>query len=172
MSVFDYKQEQALKDHVAWCVVERTPAHRYAPSLLGCIHQTQARLSFPPVYSVSIDQEKDALNFILSEFRKDLVQGFFTGEIPAIKDLVKISHESFFFMYLFVFLSSHKDDYDLAGIRVWEYGHSDLLTEFGVVYYKLFYLAWAVSVKSPVWKNDIAGWLSPNYFTSVIDPSL
>jgi hypothetical protein len=121
---------------------------------------------------------------VISVFQKQLVQSFFRGAISYKKSIYSIPREDFFIFRLFCFLAEHQSDSRIFGHDMhkrqisyeshgmWGRPLYDAVYEFsdfGRTVQKLYYITYLSCKESIIYKDEIAGWLTPEYFTDDLD---
>lgn len=165
MGLFGNRREKELKELVAWCV-EPSNHIRYNLSLLDYVHNAQIDLNIDKKYRIIGEEEREYAKILLKGFQEELQKDYFNNRIPLQKSRYVIRGEDFFMMYLFIYLSDGTEHSQMCSKDI-SVGSS--LTDFGVVAYKMFYIAFKSCKASPIYSNMIAGWLKDSRFTDVID---
>lgn len=152
-----YAEFQKLHNLVVWCIITKMDTYSHSMPLWSYISNAQIKLSIPEKYRISGEVEWKTVKDILSEFQKDLAKEYFFGNLKIPKSKYVIPGEDYFVFALQSFLGEHQCDYEFLGhnmhkerISYEEYGswgalHFDAtysLTEFAVVYHKLYYIAY------------------------------
>lgn len=183
------KDEEKLKDLVAW-IVCKDDHIRYNIPLWAHINDAQLHCNVPKKHRISWDEEREYVNEILSVFREHISQSFFRGEISykRIFDLTlptsSTEKKEFFIFRLFCFLSENHTNshvwsqelyakqlsyksYGMWGGPLYDAVYE--LSDFGRTVQKLYYITFLACKASVIYKKNIAGWLTPEYFTEVLD---
>lgn len=184
-----FKCEEELKTLVAWVVREDNDI-RYNIPLWAHIKDAQLRCKIADKYRILWDEETEYVNEILSVFQKHLTQSFFRYEIShkRANELTlrtpSAKYTDFFMFRLFCFLSEHQCNdcvwaHELFGKQISHCSHgmwgSPLydavyeLSDFGRTVQKLHYITFLSCKESDIYKHEIAGWLTPEYFTKQLD---
>lgn len=136
-------REKTLKKFVSWAVVYNSYlVYSHDMPLWMYIHNAQIKLCIHKEYRISSDEEWRLAKEILQEFQTDLMQTYFKGNLRLPKSKYEITGEHFFMYRLEHFLESHLRDSEFLGYDMRTYGgdSSYFLTDFSVVYYKLYYV--------------------------------
>lgn len=178
-----------LKELVAWVVSPKDDIRWHIP-LWAHIKDAQLHSNIPDAYRIYWEVEKEYVNDIIRVFQKDLIDSFFIGTITHKKTnkltLPKptAKYTDFFLYHLFRFLSEHRFDSHLLGHDVWEkqisyqshgmwgrplYDAVYEFSAFGRTVQKLYYVTYLACKASEIYKDNIAGWLTPEYFTEDLD---
>lgn len=191
-SLLEVKKAKAaaeLKEMVAWIVSPKDDIRWNIP-LWAHIKDAQLHCNIPNKYRISWDVEMDHVNDIIRVFRNNLIDSFFCGSITYKKvnefTLPKATakYTDFFLFRLFCFLSEHHCDRQLLGHDVYAkqisyqshgmwggplYDAVYEFSDFGRTVQKLYYITFLACKASVIYKDDIAGWLTPEYFTEDLD---
>lgn len=185
--IYHYIQGRKLKEIrklVAWCVTDDSRVYRYNLSLSAYVNNAQLHAEMCENHRILGDTEWKYVQIILSGFQQHLTQAFFYGEISHKKSKWSIPEEDFFMYHLFCYLSSHECEYKFLGFDMhaktisyeshgsWGGPLFDAiyeLTDFAIVVQKLRYITFLSCKTSLIYKDDIAGWLTPEHFTDMID---
>lgn len=178
-----------LKNMVAWVVSPKDDIRWNIP-LWAHIKDAQLHCNIQDKYRISWDTEKEYVNDIIMVFQCDLVNRFFCGAITykKINELTlpkpTEKYTDFFLFRLFCFLSEHHCDSSVLGHDVYAkqisyqdhgmwgrslYNAVYELSDFGRTVQKLYYITFLSCKKSLIYKDEIAGWLTPEYFTEDLD---
>lgn len=183
------KDAEDLKEMVAW-VVSPKDAIRWNIPLWAHIKDAQLRCNVPNKYRISWESEKEYVNDIIHVFQKDLIDNFFCGAITYKKtnelllQKATAKYTDFFLFRLFCFLSENHCDSQLLEHEVYAkqisyqsrgmwggplYDAVYEFSDFGRTVQKLYYVTYLACKASEIYKDDIAGWLTPEYFTEDLD---
>ena len=184
-----FKISEELKQLVTWCV-HPDDITRYNIPLWAHIKDAQLHCNILEKHKISWDVEKDYVNDIIAAFQHDLIERFFSNGIShkKINELIlpksTAKYTDFFLFRLFCFLSEHGYDSRVLGHDVFEkqisykgygiwgkplYDAVYELSEFGRTVQKLYYITYLSCKESLIYKNEIAGWITPEYFTDDLD---
>ena len=180
---------KSLKECVAWSVCESDDIRWNIP-LWAHIKNAQIRCNVPDKYCISWEDEKEYVDDIINVFQKDLIDSFFCGTITykKINELTlskaTAKYTDFFLFRLFCFLSNHHCNSRILGHDVYSkqisyknhgmwggplYDAVYEFSDFGRTVQKLYYVTYLACKASEIYKGDIAGWLTPEYFTEDLD---
>lgn len=149
-------KERSLRDLVFWCVSEDSKIYRCGLSLRDYIKNAQIKEELPQKYRLSGDTEWNFAEDILREFQHDMTQKYVQGCIEEINSKYVIPGDHYFMFSLDRFLEKHQCDskfyghemhketvsykhYGDWGAQLFDATYS--LTEFSVVYHKMYYLS-------------------------------
>lgn len=156
-----YKQQ--LFAHVAWCLVERDDGEGILGSRYSSLQEHLQNLQvyseikknsiyFPRAnimftidrkYWIKNNSDWNNTEIIFNEYKKYLIDRYFTGCLYANKWISRLSDGEYFIFTLHNFLMKNRNEHHLCGHDIRTYKRSDdnyryyELTDFGVVYYKL-----------------------------------
>lgn len=163
-------QERSLRTLVGWSTSSDNHI-RCNLALSAYIYKAQIRLL--ENYRISGDEERKAVNEILEEYRKNLVQAYFAGKLSIPKSKYVVQGQDYFMFALYAFLSDHQCDYEFLGhdmhkerISYKSYGSAFnsgfdatySLTDFAVVFHKMHYIAYMYCRGSEILKNYVPAW--------------
>ena len=145
-----------LYKKVKWCVANITNSISFEDQDVLCklknvVYRTQHDLSIEDAYCLSTEDKK-YMDIILAAYQADLIQQYFKGYAPNYK----VDEEEYFIFTLNKFLDKHEHDDLIAGANMYE---SNILTDFAIVYYKMFYITQAKCIslhKPPISDNSMA----------------
>ena len=113
---------------------------------------------------------------ILTDYQRDLVQQYLKGYLANYKN----NEEEYFIITLNQFLSRHQDDHMLANTKMFDseemeggksYERWRRLTDFGKVYYKMFYITQAKCIAlhgKPIGEDSVANRVLTNCAEAII----
>lgn len=183
------KREKKIKSLVSW-VVREDDNIRYNIPLWAHIKDAQLQCNICDKYRIVWDEEREYVERILSVFQEHLSQSFFRDEISYTRAnellLSKPSsvYTDFFAFRLFCFLSEHQCDNKIFGCDIYArqisrqnhgmwgrplYDAVYEFSDFGRTVQKLYYITFLACKKSDIYKDQIAKWLTPEYFTEDLD---
>ena len=153
-------QERELRNLVAWNII---PYQEFAEvsghdfPLRSYISNAQIKFQLPQEYRISGDEEWSFADDIISEYQKDLTLAYFQRKLKKPKSKYIIDSDHYFMYALCSFLHDHQCEYKFLGhnmhgkrIEYKEYGSwggtlfdaTYSLSEFAVVYHKLYYITY------------------------------
>lgn len=147
--------QKALKDRVAWCVTADDNEKRYGLTLLEYLNNVKAELK----YKIVDEEETSISEYILKQYQSELLQSYFNEQIKQSRKEIEPKYHSqgqgYFFITLSDFLSKHECEsrfydkemyntksyksYGTWGVPLFDATYE--LTDFAVVYHKMYYLA-------------------------------
>lgn len=166
MGLFTWYKEKELKRLVAWCATTENNQLRYNFSLYDYLHNAQIKYKVDEKYRLRRDRDGKYAKIILEDFQRFIAQDYFYGRIPYQNSRYSINGEDFFMMYLFIYTAIKQEQYSINGIYIWECNN---LTDFGVVLIKMQNISFLYCKNNPIYRSNIAGWLTSERITSVID---
>ncbi len=156
-----FSNQYKSKKYTTWILFKNPKSNRYLP-LKQYIRTAQNDLNIPEEYKISKTEQWDMVDEILTAFKKDLTEQYFTDKLylPKIKTFISVSYdeiENFIFMYLFAYyLENHICDdkfleHDMHvetishdrtdnGYFGKSYVSSHLLSDFAIIMCKLYYI--------------------------------
>ena len=159
--LYGYSAEKKLRNLVAWSV---SGASRDLP-LWQYISNAQIDLGIKGEYRITGDTEWEFARKILEEYQKYLSKSYFDDRLELIKSKYVIPEDHYFMFTLQHFLEDHQCDYTFIGYEMHEdtisykqYGSwggprfnaKYALSEFSVVYHKLYLISYLSYMKSNV----------------------
>lgn len=179
----EFYRDRSLRELVAWSV--STDDHiRCNLSLSNYIVNAQIKLSLPQEHRVLGSVETDYMKEILAEYQRDLSQSYFEGYLKLIKSKYAIPGEHYFMYTLQSYLDDHQCDYEFIGhdmhkkrISYKEYGscgvtHFDAtysLTDFAIVYHKIYYIAYLFCKNSKVINPNGDTYQNDEFLKEILD---
>ena len=145
---YTYTQKENLKNKVSTCVQGYIGGHSSAVDLL---HNTQHQLNIPSQHRL-FRSENDPVTEILNLYRKDLNAKFLNNTLLHTRYITKMNDTEYFFFTFYNFFYNHSCDTDLGKNEILTLKHKEngahgrydaeyTLTDFGVIFYKLYHLA-------------------------------
>lgn len=177
-------RETNQKEWVAWCVTKNSQTFRCALSLSDYIKNAQISAHVQDVYRIHSEEEWDMVKAILDGFKAKLTEDYFSDLIPYKSSKYVIPGEHFFMFRLFCYLADHQCESNISGhdmhnrtISHKSYGSyggplydaTYELSDFGVVFHKLYYISYLFCKRSPFFNGEIAGWLTDKTFADILD---
>ena len=152
-------KEFQLKELIAWCLTdsnrEYLPLHQF-------ILEAQNLLNVPPKYRI-ISSDLEKVKILIAGFQKDTTQKYFSNSLYLPKCKYTINSKTYFMYLLQSFLEKHQCDsyfldYNMHQNRItyesygsWGgelYDATYSLTDFAIVFHKLYYIAYIYCKKS------------------------
>lgn len=170
LSVFIPKYRQH-RDHtvlynlVSWCVTKDSSIFRCNLPLSSYVFNAQNDLEVPSQYRLSVSQEQAAVEELLASFQNELMKDYFEGSLRCVKSKYVIPGNHYFMFALNSFLSEHQYDpcfngHDMHKSTLSFNGHGSWgaplfdasyeLSDFAVVYHKLYYITYLFCKNSKV----------------------
>lgn len=150
--LYQHRHTEAINEHVAWCAEKDISDRRCNLTLLEHVRNFQIRQKLDPKYRISAE-EWDSANLILAAYQQELADDFFAGRAYRHDRPTRITSEDYFMLTLQHFLGKHETDlrlcdhpkYILRDMKTYGswggqlYDADYALTDFGIVYHKLFF---------------------------------
>ena len=180
----EYSLERKLKELVAWSVSDDPSECRYNGPLHIYISNAQNKLSLPQEYRICGDDEWDVIKEILKQYQKELTQDYFLGKVHLFVSKYVIYGEVYFMYALERFLDHHQCDYSFLSHKMQQetisyksYGSwggplfdaTFSLTDFAVVYHKLYYIAYLFCKNSKVINPKSDSYQGDNSIKEILD---
>ena len=179
----EFYRDRSLRYLVGWSV--STDNHiRCNISLSAYILNAQIKLSLPQEHRISGSVETDYMKEILAEYQRDLSQSYFKGHLKVIKSKYAVSGEHYFMYTLQRFLEGHQCDYEFLGhdmrkkrLEYKRYGDwggplydsTYSLTDFAIVYHKLYYIAYLFCKNSKITNPNGDTYQDDEFLKEILD---
>lgn len=159
----EHRENTIIRYLVSWCVTEDSSIYRCSMHLYQYVFNAQSNLNIPQKYRLSYENDKDIVKEILGLFQAELSKLYFEGRTPYIKSLFDVPGEHYFMFALGYYLGEHHCDSCLCGHNMhnktlsyksygtWgalRYNASYELSDFAIIYHKLYYIAYQFTVES------------------------
>lgn len=162
LSFLCFKKAKELSNHVelkkliAWCVTTNSTTCRCNLALHEYVSNAQVELNILPEYCI-IGGEWKTVNILIESFQKETTQRYFCNALCLPKSKYVIDGETFFMYLLQEYLGKHQCDDSFLGYDMHKetisrknygswggqiYDATYALTDFAVVFYKLYYIAY------------------------------
>lgn len=180
----DYSKASTLHSLVTWCVINSMDQYSHSLPLWAYINNAQIKFQIPQKYCISGDEEWSAAQEIIEEFRKDLIQSYFQDSLRPIKSKYAIPGEHYFMFALTTFLEEHQCDYEFIKhdmhkeqLEYKRYGNwggplydaTYSLTDFAVVYHKLYYIAYLCCKDSKIMNPNRDSYQNEEFLQEILD---
>ena len=158
-----YRQTEELRQLVAWCVSEDRDIRA---NLELFQYVSNAQLDYVPgEYRISGETEWLYTRKILQAYTKNLSESYFHDRLCVPKSRYAVSGNDFFMLKLYRYLMDHQCDYKLCGHDMHKetlsfenhgmwggmlFDATYALSDFGMVYHKLYYISCLYCKASPV----------------------
>ena len=182
----EYTQEKKLRDLVSWSAIgDYSPSlgrNSYVRELLFAVLNAQYNEDIDEKYRIT-EEEKQYVIEIIEDYQRDIMRSYFKGQNIVIKSKYVISGKDYFMLMLYTFLSEHQCDYDFLGhdmhkerVSYKSYGSSITagfdatyaLTDFSVVFHKMYYIAYMYCRRSDSLRKYIPEW-NENNIKEILD---
>lgn len=174
----EYAKAKKLRDLVGWILTGADGA-----PLFYTITEVQSKLKIPKDHLLA-ESDKDLTDAILNEFKKDLVLCYFQGNLSLIRSKHHISNSAYFIFTFYNFLRKHQNDYRFLGYDMHAkmvaqkpldssiiagYETVYALTDFAIVFYKLFYTTYVFCKDSKISNPDGDRFNNDQYIKKILD---
>lgn len=170
-----YHKEKKLYNLVAWSVTgkydPRLYINSYTSELVSCIKDTQYIHEIDNKYRIEESNEIEIVYEIIEEYQKYISREYFKGNLGLINSKTTIKPEDYFMATLHDLLSAHHCDYtfiehDMFGEKLEFERYSDgsgykatyTLTDFSIVYHKLYYITHIYCKNSLALQDKVSSW--------------
>jgi hypothetical protein len=162
-----YYKQKRLFEFAAW------PVTSPIRDLVGEIEMAESRYSIPPQYRINKATEQDFVEEILREYRAYILTLYFRKQLKLIKNKYELWHADYFMATLHDFLSAKRDSYMFSDhflYRSKNVGNETkhIMTDFGIAFYKLYYIAHVYCKQHPRFNNRFSHWIDTD-ITNVLD---
>ena len=159
-----YQKESETKKFVKWLTSDDTSAisnPRYY-SLHIYLHNARIENNLSDKYAIISDVDKQYEALILDEFKKFITKKYLDNNLSLIKSKYSVSEEVQFFYFFANYLYAHETDYCFSSYKIYDKKISEknydtggrdvifALSDFGIVLYKLQYIATIGYLKSDI----------------------
>ena len=174
----EYSQEKKLRDLTGW-----TFTGGDGLPLFYEITNAQNKLEIPKEHCLP-EADIELTNVILSVYKKDLVARYFQGNLSLIRSKHYVSGATYFIFTLYDFLRKHQGDYTYLGYDM----HAKMverkslassigagsetiyaLTDFAVVYHKLYYITYMFCKNSKISNPDGDRFNNDQHIKEILD---
>ena len=166
-----YKQKQ-LFELVSWSAMgDYSPIHnRYSRTedLILAILEAQNRNKIPSQYKIDYYEDLEFLEEIIGKYQDHIAQLYFQDRLKLIKSKSKysVSKKDYFMLMFFDFLAENIKTHsflnrDIYGKRLDcenKYYNTYVMSDFGILCYKLYYITLTYCKESPVLPFQVMEW--------------
>lgn len=161
----EYYKNKKVKELFAWIISENSADFRCNLHLHNYIANAQNKCNLLQEHRVTSDEEWNTVKEILIEFQKDATIKYFTDNYHIPKSRYVINGEVYFIYLLNSYLESHQCEDKVAGHKMHsktlnykDYGSWGAplfdatyeLSDFGIIYHKLYYISYMFCKNNPV----------------------
>jgi hypothetical protein len=162
-----YYKQKRLFEFAAW------PVTSPIRDLVGEIEMAESRYSIPPQYRINKATEQDFVEEILREYQAYILTLYFRKQLQLIKSKYVITAEEYFMASLHDFLSDKSQYTRFAGHFLYRSKNvggetKDIMTDFGIAFYKLYYITLIYCKHNPSFNKRFSHWVD-TYITNVLD---
>ena len=161
---YNYIQQENIKNKVAACIQGYIGGHS---SPIDVINEAQHQLNIAFKYQIGT-ADMEYAKLIIELYRKELNKKFLNNTLRLDRYITKMTDTEYFFLTFHSFLRKHDCDTSLSGkdllnlkqkesLGMWgaqRYRAEYTLTEFGVVFYKLYYVTLLYCETNPSINNE------------------
>jgi hypothetical protein len=172
--IYKHKQlskQVEIKNLIAWIVTDNDKDYRLNIDILSYIKNAQNQCNILPEFRIA-ENEWDSVKKIINHLQKDIVQKYFCGEIYVPKSRYVINGDVYFMLRIEMYLSDYTEKYSFYENTICKHvqdaeTQEDFyeLTDFGLVLYKLYYIAYVYCKNSKIINpkgNDFYEWVIEN----------
>jgi hypothetical protein len=172
-----YKQKE-LFELVSWSAIgDYNPVlnrYSYINDLIFAIRRAQQIDTIDAKYKIVEDDDFKLVRAIVEEYQKNITRLYFRDTLGLPKTKYVISETDYFMAAFHDFLSEHSAESEFMGRDMYSerkdyksyegdgYRATYVMSEFGILYYKLFYITHMYCKQSVVYQNKVAGWEEKN----------
>ena len=182
--VKEYSKLRTLHDLVVWCVTNKMDVYSHSMPLYSYIANAQIKMNVQSEYRISGSNEWDMVKDILTEFQKELTQDYFSNNLKIVKSKYVIPGEQYFMFALTSFLEGHQCDHDFQGNDMYKdrmsykrygdwggpcYDATYSLTDFALVYNKLYYVAYLFCKNSKIFNSNGKLFQNEKHIKDILD---
>lgn len=173
-----YYRQKKLFELVSWSVIgDYNPFHgsySYINALIFQIRKAQQNDIIDEKYKIVTDDDFKIVREIVEEYQKNIARLYFCDTLGFPKSKYVISETDYFMAAFRDFLSEHSAKSEFMGhdmyserkdYEIYEgggYRATYAMSDFGVLYYKLYYMTQMYCKKSVVYQNKVADWAEEN----------
>lgn len=177
-------KQQKLFDLVSWCASPSSGMGlTRSDPLCDYISRAQHELKLLSPYCVESKEDWALVQDILCEYQRDLANRYFNDQLDpnALKGKLPVHNEDYFMFSLYCFLDTHLCDSTFLGHKMREqildytrhspmcYDATYSLSDFALVYTKLYYIVYLSCKSSKVINPTGNRFSSPNHIKEKID---
>lgn len=172
-----YKQKKLFK-LVAWSVIgDYDPVlgrYSYINDLIFSIRRVQSGDSISAQYKIVEDEDFKLVREIVEEYQDYITKLYFRDKLNLFKSKYAVSETDYFMAMFHDFLSENSAKSEFLGHDMYSeridfksyegdgYRAKYAMSDFGILFYKLYYITHMYCKESPVFQNIVAGWAEKN----------
>lgn len=172
-----YKQKE-LFNLVAWSVIgDYDPVlsrYSYINDLIFSIRRAQSGDSIPAQYKIVEDEDFKLVREIVEEYQDYITKLYFRDKLNLFKSKYVVSETDYFMTMFHDFLSENSAKSEFLGHDMYSeridfksyegagYSAKYAMSDFGILFYKLYYITYMYCKESLVLQNRVAGWAEKN----------
>jgi hypothetical protein len=162
-----YYKQKRLFEFAAW------PVTSPIRDLVGEIEMAESRYSIPPQYRINKATEQDFVDEILREYQSHIAKLYYSNRLQLIKSKYVLTAEDYFMASLHDFLSDKSESIMFSDHFLYRSKNDGnkpkhIMTDFGIAFYKLYYITRTYCKQNPVCNNRFSHWIDTD-ITNVLD---
>lgn len=173
-----YYRQKKLFELVSWSVVgDYEPllsCYSYINELIFEIQRAQQSSLIETKYKIVEDEDFKMVREIVEEYQKYITRLYFRDKLRLTKSKYVISKTDYFMASLHDFLSEHSVESEFMGHDMYSkrkdyksfegsgYKATYIMSDFGILYYKLYYITHMHCKQSLVYQNNVKDWAEKN----------
>lgn len=173
-----YYKQKKLFDLVAWSVIgDYNPMlgrYSYINDLVFSITRAQSGDSISAQYKIVEEKDFKLVSEIVEEYQDYITKLYFRKELNLFKSKYTVSKTDYFMAMFHDFLSENSDKSEFLGHDMYSeriyykrnegggYRAKYAMSDFGILFYKLYYTTYMYCKESPVFQNRVKGWEEKN----------
>ena len=179
-----YYKQKKLFELVSWSVIgDYNPVldrYSYINDLIFSIRRVQSKESISAQYKIVEEDDFKLVRKIIEEYQEHISKLYFRDKLSLIKSKYNVSKMDYFMATFHFFLSENDAEYEFLGHDMYSerieyksyegggYSAKYAMSDFGILYYKLYYITYMYCKESPALKNRVAGW-TEKFIQDVLD---
>ena len=174
----DYYRQKKLFELVSWSIIGTRSSfsdacfgrhqRNYVNGLIGDIKDAQQSNLIDEKYRIIGDEDFEGIKNIIEEYQKDTARLYFQNQLDPPKNKYSVSKTDYFMMLLHDFLSKHSTEVEFFGHSMYSerkdyksyggdgYSATYVMSDFGILYYKLYYITLMYFKQKPEYKNVVS----------------
>ena len=173
-----YYKQRKLFELVSWSAIgDYDPVlsrYSYINDLIFSIRRAQSSDSISAQCKIVEDEDFKLVREIVEEYQDHITKLYFRDKLSLFKSKYVVSETDYFMAMLHDFLSEHSAQSEFLGHEMYSeriefksyegdgYRAKYAMSDFGIVFYKLYYITHMYCKESPVFQNRVAGWAAKN----------
>lgn len=169
-----YYKQKKLFELVAWSVIgDYEPLlsrYSYINDLIFSIRRAQSGNSISAQYKIVEDKDFKLVREIVEEYQDYITKLYFRKKLNIFKSKYTVSETDYFMAMFHDFLSENSAKSEFLGHDMYSeridyksyegdgYRAKYAMSDFGILFYKLYYTTYMYCKESPVFQNRVRGW--------------